>query len=164
MSDQDILDSTWLERLAHLRSLKEPQGGYAFGWLELHDLVELCGRHRSLRAEFAWLDVATPIPPRSRFNFGSEDYVKHVLLEMFGVLANLHSVYLSPRRQVTWVLKGVCPFHRRVHTHNRYCVREDKQGTSLICFHKNQGCLMPCRMIITQQLPLEMSYLPQDTP
>lgn len=160
MSSDLILDISEKRDLEHLRSLKYPGGGYEFGYLELSDLQRLCSAHPELRREFGWLEHTIPVPPRSKFNFGSEDYIKHVVLELFGVLVNIHSVYKTPKKQICWVLKGVCPFHRRVHTHNRFCIREDLRGTALICFHKNQGCLMPCRMLITQELPLEMSYLP----
>lgn len=113
---------------------RQEQGGFDWTGWDMQDAIKIA---KSGDEEFAqrisWLPPETRVPPRSRFDMGPvEDYVKHVVLEECGVLGNIHAVTKDKHGNLAWVMKGVCPFHRRVHRHQNWIIVEGRPGKDTI--------------------------------
>ena len=120
---------------------KEVQGGFDFVYSDICAIRELILKDETLMEKFNWLNgnrfPAIPITDRSPWNMASEDYVKRFMLESFGVLCQVNGVSTDKWGNVFWVMKGVCPFHRRHHRNQHWIINEGKpDGESIVqCFH-----------------------------
>jgi len=129
-------------RIEKLNSFKDnhPNGGFEWTGYDLADALEIAKIVPSFAAAMAYMAPDTPIAPRSRYNFKSEDYVKRTILEELGVLAQINGTSRSKHGQIAWIMKGVCPFHRRVHTHQNWVLCEGRKGQP--CFAR---CMKPLK-------------------
>jgi len=129
-------------RIEKLNSFKDnhPNGGFEWTGYDLADALEIAKIVPSFAAAMAYMAPDTPITPRSRYNFPSEDYVKRTVLEELGVLAQINGTSRSKHGQIAWIMKGVCPFHRRVHTHQNWVLCEGRKGQP--CFAR---CMKPLK-------------------
>lgn len=96
----------------------------------------------SLAAKLQWQnDDCQRIPFRtSRFGLRGEAGVYLHVLEQFGVTPLLSHVCQDKYNQWNWLFKTMCPFHRRVHSHNHWYISESKRGGYWIgCFHLSLG-------------------------
>ena len=105
-----------------------PNGGYEWTGYNLRDALEIAKSDAAFAAKMAYMAPDTPITPRSRYNIAGEDYVKRVICEELGVLAQIGGITKSKHGQTAYIMKGVCPFHRRVHTHQNWVLVEGRAG------------------------------------
>jgi len=152
-------------RIAKLTSFRDthPNGGFEWTGYDLADAIEVAKMDPEFAFHMAFIGDTAPITPRSRYNMSSEDYIKRTILEELGVLAQINSVSKSKFGQVAWLMKGVCPFHRRVHSHQNWMVCEGRKGQPAFA-----RCMKPLkRFTQTVHYPtktigdLELDY-PQD--
>lgn len=121
-----------------LLSLKEPQGGFAWCAMETRVAKKIIKVYPELKEPFGWLHWSLNVSPRSKYNHLAEDYVKRVILEEFGVLCQLQTITKDRFGNDMWLMSGVCPFHRRVHRQQHWCIHQKKDDTIVECFHKNK--------------------------
>lgn len=148
------------KHITYLRAKKETQGGYAFLDHDVFALSNILLLRPELRKEFAWLDWQdwknAYITPDSGHSLDGESYVKTVMLENFGILCNVKMVCQKPNTKNTyWVMKGICPFHRRVHSSQNWIIESVHQNAILACYHVNKGAKRGPWLMIGHQLPLE---------
>jgi len=105
-----------------------PNGGFEWTGYNLRDAIEIAKSDAAFAAKMAWMAPDAPITPRSRYNLPGEDYVKRVVCEELGVLAQIGGMSKSKHGQKAYIMKGVCPFHRRVHTHQNWVLVEGRAG------------------------------------
>lgn len=119
-----------ISRIEKLYSFADnhPNGGFEWTGYDLADALEIAKSDASFASSMAYMAPNTPIAPRSRYNFACEDYVKRTIAEELGVLAQVNGTSRSKFGQIAWLMKGVCPFHRRVHTHQNWMVCEGRKG------------------------------------
>lgn len=119
-----------MSRLEKLESFadKHPNGGYEWTGFDLSDAIEIAKTDRSFAQRMAFMAPDTPLPPRSRYNLPGEDYIKRVVVEELGVLSQVVGTSRSKHGQLAWIMTGVCPFHRRVHTHQHWVICEGRKG------------------------------------
>jgi len=129
-------------RIEKLKSFADehPNGGFEWTGYDLQDAIEIAKSSAPFAAEMAYIAPTAPITPRSRYNFPSEDYVKRTILEELGVLTQINGTQKSKHGQIAWIMKGVCPFHRRVHTHQNWVLCEGRKGQP--CFAR---CMKPLK-------------------
>lgn len=119
-----------MSRLAKLESFADqhPNGGYEWTGYDLQDALEIAKTDKSFAQRMAFMEPTTTLPPHSRYHLPGEDYVKRVILEELGVLSQVGGYQRSKHGQAAWIMKGVCPFHRRVHAHQNWVVCEGRKG------------------------------------
>jgi len=121
------MSASRIEKLYSFRD-NHPNGGFEWTGYDLSDAIEIAKSDASFAASMAWMAPDTPITPRSRYNFACEDYVKRVVVEELGVLAQISGTSKSKYGQLAYTMKGVCPFHRRVHSHQHWVLCEGRPG------------------------------------
>jgi hypothetical protein len=104
-------------------------GGFEWTGFDLADALAVATADPEFAGKMGYVPLTAPITPQSRFNFGeAENYVKRVALEELGVLAQIAGTQISKHGQNAWVMKGVCPFHRRVHRNQHWVICEGRKG------------------------------------
>jgi len=118
-------------RIQKLLSFKEdhPNGGFEWTGYDLSEALEAAIDDPEFACIMVRIPPQAPLAPQSRFRFGSgEDYVKRVILEELGVLAQIKCITQTKYGQTSWIMSGVCPFHRRVHSRQNWLLCEGKPG------------------------------------
>lgn len=109
--------------------LQHPNGGFEWTGYDLSDAIAIAKTDQEFASRMAYMDPSKPSTPQSRFHFGAaEDYIKLLVKEELGVLAQIKSVSTSRHGQVYWIMQGVCPFHRRVHSQQNWIISEGRKG------------------------------------
>lgn len=117
-------------RIEKLLSFQEnhPNGGFEWTGYDLRDALEIAKSDQAFASKMAYMAPDAPITPRSRYNIAGEDYVKRTICEELGVLAQIGGISTSKHGQKAYIMKGVCPFHRRVHAHQNWVLCEGRPG------------------------------------
>lgn len=120
--------------VAYLLAKRRTQGGYNWTYADVKAAQGIVAR--GIQLPFgAFLPPTTPIAPRSAFNLASEDYVKHVILEEFGVLCQIKIVTKDKKSKLMWLMGGVCPFHRHSHDNQHWAITNwSDSETHVHCF------------------------------
>lgn len=133
-----------------LATRKESQGGFDFVASDIQVIRGLILKEKKVMEIFNWLDgnrfPQIPITERSSFNMAGEDYVKRYMLESWGVLCQVALVGQDKYQFIYWTMKGICPFHRRLHRNQHWIINEGKpNGDSVIqCFHPSKRFIKAC--------------------
>jgi hypothetical protein len=125
-----------MSRKAKLLSFAEkdhPHGGFQWTGYDVSDAIEIAKTDPDFAKEMVFIPSETPVAPASRFCLGPvESYVKCVVLEELGVLAQVKSISKTKHGQIAWIMGGVCPFHRRVHGTQNWVIVEGRPGKPTI--------------------------------
>lgn len=125
--------------VAYLLGKRRTQGGYNWNYADVKSAKAIS--EAGIQLPFAkFIPGDAPVAPRSAHNMASEDYVKRAILEIFGVLCQVKHVTYDKKGRLSWLMTGVCPFHRHVHDSQHWAIIDtSSEETTVICFFQNPG-------------------------
>lgn len=121
------------------------RGGFEFDSCDIFELKCLIDHDKSYCKEFHWcpdyedpLQDLFPISNELIEEYPGLPYIYRLILEDFGVLCSFWKKCIARTGQTVWIMRGMCPFHRRVHSQQHWCLIKQESGVVIMtCLHKN---------------------------